>query len=55
MKLQAVTFTATVTIKNGRRVEITELLTARQHETNARQLGASKLALSNGTQIYINN
>jgi len=38
----------------GRRIEIDELLTAEQHTADAKRLGAVKVELDNGTEIFLN-
>ena len=39
---------------DGWRIEIAELLTAEQHTADAKRLGAVKVELDNGTEIYLN-
>lgn len=51
---QARRFRATIQLADGRRIEIDELLTAEQHTADAKRLGAVKVELDNGTEIFLN-
>jgi hypothetical protein len=53
-QLQARRFRATIQMADGRRIEIDELLTAEQHTADAKRLGAVKVELDNGTEIFLN-
>jgi hypothetical protein len=53
-QLQARRFQATIQMADGRRIEIEEPLTTEQHTADARQLGAVKVELDNGTEIFLN-
>ena len=52
--LKAKRFLATVEFADGRRVEIDEPLTTEQHVADAKRLGAVKVVLDNGTEIFLN-
>ncbi len=51
---QARRFRATIQMVDGQRIEIDEPLTAEQHTADARQLGAVKVELDNGTEVFLN-
>ena len=51
---QARRFRATIQMADGQRIEIDELLTAEQHTADAKRLGAMKVELDNGTEIFLN-
>jgi len=53
-RLQARRFRAAIQMADGRRIEIDELLTAEQHTADANRLGAVKVELDNGTEIFLN-
>ena len=53
-QLQARRFLATIQMADGQRIEIDELLTAEQHTADAKRLGAMKVELDNGTEIFLN-
>jgi len=53
-RLQARRFRAAIQMADGRRIEIDELLTAEQHTADAKRLGAVKVELDNGTEIFLN-
>ena len=53
-QLQARRFRATIQMADGRRIEIDEPLTAEQHTADAKRLGAVKVELDNGTEIFLN-
>ena len=53
-QLQARRFRATIQMADGWRIEIAELLTAEQHTADAKRLGAVKVELDNGTEIFLN-
>lgn len=48
------TFTSTVYLADGRCFEIEERLPADVIEAEARKVGAVKVVLENGTEIYLN-
>ena len=53
-RLEKKTFTSTVTLRNGTRIEIEERLTVDVIEAEARKVNAVKVLLENGTEIFLN-
>ena len=53
-RLEKKTFTSTVTLRNGTRIEIEERLTVDTIEAEARKVNAVKVELENGTEIFLN-
>jgi hypothetical protein len=53
-RLEKKTFTSTITLRNGTRIEIEERLTVDVIEAEARKVNAVKVQLENGTEIFLN-
>lgn len=53
--LKAKIFLATVVLADGRQIAVDEPLTAEQHAADAKRLGAVKVVLDKGTEIFLNN
>ena len=52
-RLEKKTFTSTITLRNGTRIEIEERLKVDTIEAEARKVNAIKVQLENGTEIFL--